>query len=55
MGLRRSRYFGLSSQAADRLSIRWYLGYDLDEPLAFSFEPGPHSISLWAGRFPPLF
>src|SRR6266568_749325 len=30
-GIRSERQLVL--QAADRLSVRWYLGYDLDEPL----------------------
>jgi transposase len=38
----------LVRQAAERLSMRWYLGYDLDEPLP------DHSSPLWTGRFPLL-
>src|SRR5260370_17698891 len=36
----------LVRQAADRLSIRWYLGYDLDEPL-----PDHSSLSRIRARY----
>ncbi len=55
-GLRSERQ--LLAHAADRLSIRWYLGYDLHEPLPDHSSltrnaqraPGP----LWPGHLPPL-
>ncbi len=38
-GLRSERQ--LMRHTADRLSVLWYLGYDLGEPSARSFEPDP--------------
>ncbi len=43
-GLRSERQ--LVRQAADRLSVRWYLGYDLDEPL-----PDHSSLSRIRARY----
>jgi transposase len=40
-GIRSERQ--LMRHAADRLSVRWYIGYDLGEPLARPFESDPHS------------
>jgi IS5 family transposase len=39
----------LMRQVADRLSVRWYAGYDLDEPLPdhSSTLQDPHA--LWSG------
>ena len=37
----------LMRHAADRLSVRWYLGYDLNEALVFPFESDQHSQPLW--------
>ena len=37
----------LMCHAADRLSVRWYLGYDLDEATSRSFELDPHPRALW--------
>ena len=34
--------------ASDRLSVRWYLGYDLQEPLPDHFQPHPDSRALWS-------
>ena len=44
-GIRSERQ--LMRHAADRLSVRWYLGYDLNEALVFPFESDQHSQPLW--------
>ena len=44
-GLRSERQ--LMHVVADRLGLRWYLGYDLSEP--------PYSGALWARRLPSFF
>jgi hypothetical protein len=40
--------------AADRLSVRWYLGYNLDEPVPDQFEPDAHPRPLRPRGLPPL-
>jgi hypothetical protein len=34
--------------ASDRLSVRWHLGYDLNEPLPDHFKASPGSASAMA-------
>ena len=51
-GLRSERQ--LMRVVADRLSLRWYLGYDLTEPLPDHSSLTPHPGALRAGRLPPL-
>jgi transposase len=37
----------LMRHAADRLSILWYLGYELSGTFTGSFQPDPYSHTLW--------
>src|SRR5579872_4534171 len=38
----------LMRQVADRLSVRWYLGYDLDEQLPDHSSRSRDSLALWS-------
>ena len=51
-GLRSERQ--LLRVVADRLSLRWYLGYDLGERAARPLQPDPHPRPLRPGGLPPL-
>ena len=51
-GLRSERQ--LMRVVADRLSLRWYLGYDLTETAPRPLQPDPHPRALRAGGLPPL-
>ena len=51
-GLRSERQ--LMQVVADRLSLRWYLGYDLSEPLPDHSSLTPHPRALRAGDLPSL-
>jgi Transposase domain (DUF772) len=37
----------LMRHAADRLSVRWFLGYELSGTLARSFQPDEDTHPLW--------
>jgi hypothetical protein len=39
---------------ADRLSVRWYLGYDLPRATPGSLKSHPYSRALWARCLSPL-
>lgn len=43
--------------AADRLSVRWYLGYDLHEPLPFhsSLTRTRQRFGVWLGPSTPRY
>src|SRR5262249_24393016 len=44
----------LMRQVADRLSVRWYVGYDLDEPLPDHSTRSRDSSPLWLGGVSPF-
>ncbi len=51
-GIRSERQ--LMRHAADRLSVRWFLGYDWGGTLARSFESHPYPGTLWSRYLPSL-